>query len=233
MRFRQIAPDVYVASQRFINVYAIVKDRQTVMVDTGEPSFASPLIHALKALPPLGHVLLTHVHYDHVGGAARIVKETGARLHAHPLEAALLAQGTWRRPWTPSPTLPGRILTRLVADRYPDYVAPVDAEPICGESLDVAGGVRVVALPGHSAGQLGFGVPTGDGRNAWIIGDALMNVFGLREPILYEDRAEGLSSIARLMSVMTDGDLLCPGHGAPSEVRSPVRDRLADLVATT
>jgi hypothetical protein len=37
MRFRQIAPDVYVASRNFINAYAVVKDGQTVLVDTCEP----------------------------------------------------------------------------------------------------------------------------------------------------------------------------------------------------
>jgi glyoxylase-like metal-dependent hydrolase (beta-lactamase superfamily II) len=229
MRFREVAPGLYRASRKVINIYAIVKGGETTLFDTGEPSFAPAILRALAPLPPLRHILLTHVHYDHVGSAARIAAQTNAAVYAHPAEAALLASGRWRRPCTASPTLLGRVMKRLIADGFPDRVDPVIADPVNDVKLDIAGGLRIIALPGHSAGQIGFGVPLGDGRTAWIVGDVIMNVLGPREPILYENRAEGLASIGRLAQTVNNSDFICPGHGSPIPVSPAVQSTLGTL----
>ena len=231
VKFREIAPGLHKASRKMTNVYAYVSDGQTVLIDTGEPSFGPAILRALTGFPPVSDILLTHIHYDHVGSAAQIAKATGARVHAHPVEAALLANGKWRRPCTPSPSILGHLLTRLVADRFPNGIDPVEAHAIEGNVLDVVGGIRVLSLPGHSSGQVGFGVRT-KGTTAWIVGDAAMNVLGLREPILYEDRATGLGSIATLAQTAADSDLLCFGHGRPMLVTSSVKRQLESLTAS-
>lgn len=56
-----------------------------------------------------------------------------------------------------------------------------------------------------------------------------MTVLGIREPILYEDRGDGLTSISRLTDRLFDGDLLCPGHGGVLRVTPGARMRLKDL----
>lgn len=215
VRFREFAPSLYRASRRATNVYALIRDGETTLFDTGEPSFAPAILRALAPLPPLRQILLTHVHYDHVGSAARIAAETGAQVYAHPAEAELLAQGRWRRSCTASPTPLGRAMKRLVADRFPDHVDPVATHPIVTDKLDIAGGLRVTTLPGHSAGQIGFGIPLPEDRTAWIVGDVIMNILGPREPILYEDRVQGLASIAKIAETVRGDDVVCLGHGAP------------------
>jgi glyoxylase-like metal-dependent hydrolase (beta-lactamase superfamily II) len=120
-------------------------------------------------------------------------------------------------------------MKRLIADGFPDRVDPVIADPVNDVKLDIAGGLRIIALPGHSAGQIGFGVPLGDGRTAWIVGDVIMNVLGPREPILYENRAEGLASIGRLAQTVNNSDFICPGHGSPIPVSPAVQSTLGTL----
>lgn len=230
MRFRNVALELLVANRGFTNVYAILHEDETTLVDTGEPSFAGPLIQAIASLPPVRNILLTHVHYDHAGSAAALAATTGARVHAHAANVELLRSGAWRRASKPSPTMIGRVLTRLVADRFPDRVAPVtEIEPISGDQIDIAGGLDVIPLPGHAAGQVGFGFGLSNGRTAWIVGDVVMTILGLQEPILYEDRGTGLSSIARLADGVSNGDLICPGHGRVLRVTSDVRHALAGL----
>ncbi len=229
MRFREFAPSLFRASRKMTNVYAAVRGEGTILIDTGEPSFAPAILQALKPLPPVRHILLTHVHFDHVGSAARIAAETGAHVHAHPAEAELLAQGKWRRPCAASPTMLGRLMKRIVADRFPDEVEPVTAHPVEGDTLESIGGVKVLPLPGHSAGQVGYGLVLSDGRTAWIVGDVIMNIAGPREPILYEDRAAGLASIGALAAAAADDDLICPGHGAPTRVTQAFSAKLQAL----
>ena len=129
VQFREIAASLHIATRRFTNVYAIVSGDGTTLIDTGEQSFAEPLIRAQKALPPVRSILLTHSHYDHAGGAALVSQATGATVYAHPAVTDALRTGTWRHPYSASPTLHGRLLTRLVADRAPDGVLPVKGGP--------------------------------------------------------------------------------------------------------
>lgn len=211
MRFQKIAEGLYQATRKATNVYLITRPDGSILIDTGEPSFAGAILQALKGFPPVRHILLTHAHYDHSGSAAALSEALDAPVLAHPAELDLLETGDWHRVQTPSPSVFGYLATYLVAYRFPDKVSvPHRLEAIeGGHVLDM----ETLALPGHSAGQIGFGLTGPDGIKAWIIGDAIMTAPGVREPILYEDRATGLASIADLAEAITEGDLVCPGHG--------------------
>ncbi len=230
MEFREIAPRLSRATRQGTNVYLVDQGTHSVLIDTGTPDFATPVLKALADHPPVRQILLTHAHYDHAGGAAALSRDLEAPVFAQPAEADLLRHGRWRRQVRPSPTVVGQILTRLVANRYPDRIAAIsDIQPI----LDCAGialtGVSLLALPGHSAGQLGFGIPQPSGRTAWLVGDVVMTMPRLSEPIPYEDRSLGLASIGALARAVALGDLICPGHGAPVEVTAKRLARLERL----
>jgi glyoxylase-like metal-dependent hydrolase (beta-lactamase superfamily II) len=160
-------------------------------------------------VPPtrLGFLLVTHPDVDHFGGNA-------AMKRAAP-QARLLAHAADRR-WIES-------RDAILAERYGWYAAhgldydpqtmawirdnlgpdvPLDATVAGEEWLDLGGrGVRVLHLPGHSAGHLGVWEPQ---TGAAIIGDAILerglyDVAGaLISPPPYFAVQPYLDSIARL-----------------------------------
>ncbi|MFQ6550388.1 MBL fold metallo-hydrolase [Aestuariibius sp. 2305UL40-4] len=224
MRFREVCPQVFMASRGGVNMYVIAHSDGTVLIDAGLPGGASALIAALARFPDLAGVVLTHGHYDHVGGAAVVARARGVPVWMHPDDAALLAEGRWRRAGRASPTLHGPLLKRLVADRYPDEVpALADVLP-AQKAIPLAGGIEVIHCPGHSAGQVAL-----VWREAGVVfaADVVMHILGLREPILYEDRAEGLASIRRLAEAAEGASLMVFGHGGPLRDPGPPIARFA------
>ena len=53
----------------------------------------------------LEHLIFTHGHPDHIGSAAAIVRETGARTYMHPLDIPMAESGGPFRPMRPAPGL--------------------------------------------------------------------------------------------------------------------------------
>ncbi|MEM0947970.1 MAG: MBL fold metallo-hydrolase [Pseudomonadota bacterium] len=230
MKFVKITGGVFRATRRGVNVYLWVQETEALVFDTGEPGFARPLARALDRCPLVRAILLTHCHYDHAGSAAALSKDLDVPVFASGDDAALLRQGAWRRNSVPSPTVLGHVLTRLVARRYPEHIDPIERlEPLA--SLNTALGVEIetLSLPGHCAGQVAYCLPLDRERRAWIVGDVIMTIAGLREPILYEDRAVGLASIRKLAGKVQPGDVICPGHGPELLVTRKVIDRLERL----
>jgi len=79
------------------NVYLIDGGGALALIDTGSGVAGSPEAIARWitghgfALSDVGTILLTHMHGDHVGGAAALAAMTGAEVFASPLTAGVLA----------------------------------------------------------------------------------------------------------------------------------------------
>jgi glyoxylase-like metal-dependent hydrolase (beta-lactamase superfamily II) len=118
-------------------------------------------------------ILLTHAHPDHAGGAAELAARTGAPVAVHGEDAGFAETGT-SPPQDPS-VAAGRLFARLPGGGFP----PVSvAEHLAGdEVLDVAGGLRVVATPGHTPGHVSL---LHEPTRTLITGDAIFNVLGVR-----------------------------------------------------
>lgn len=232
MRIREIDKGLFRATRRATNVYLADRGGHGVLIDTGEPDFAPLIEQALGPHPPARQILLTHAHYDHAGSAAILSEILGADVFAAPADAELLRSGAWRRIAAPAPDLIGRLATRFVADHFPDRVQAVrDIRSIVSPEDIAWADARLITLPGHSAGQSGFGLPIACGNVAWMIGDAIMTVPWIREPVLYENRQLGLASIRLLADLIRPGDLICPGHGMPARVTDKIIDRLRKISA--
>ncbi|MEL6415393.1 MAG: MBL fold metallo-hydrolase [Pseudomonadota bacterium] len=217
MRFKPVFPGFYVATRSNINVYAIQTGSSVTLIDCGEPHFAESILSASAPLGKIETIIVTHAHRDHTGGLSEIARATGARVWMHEADAELIAQGQWIRPYTHAGTPLSWLLDNVIVKRYPETVSAFTDFELAQDQakIDVAGGIRVHHMPGHCAGQVALEWKAPHGESVVIAGDVCMNVLGLTQPILYEDRSDGIASIGRLAALARSMDWVVFGHGPP------------------
>jgi glyoxylase-like metal-dependent hydrolase (beta-lactamase superfamily II) len=101
-------------------------------------------------------ILLTHGHFDHIGGVKQIKDETGAKLYIHEADADKLSSNR-------------RNLAVLVGDK----IAPAEPDVLLrgGETLDIAClTIQVLHTPGHTKGGVCYVV---DRERTIFSGDTL------------------------------------------------------------
>lgn len=127
-------------------------DAGLAMVDCGPEGVFDHLVEGIRALgrrpEEVRHLLLTHIHLDHAGGAWRWAREFGTTVYVHPLGAPHLLH-------------PARLVasaTRIYGDRMGSLwgrIEPVPADrlrTVEDDEVLTLGAVRVTALttPGHA-----------------------------------------------------------------------------------
>ncbi len=97
-----------------------------------------------------------------------------------------------------------------------------------GDELPVWGGLRVVALPGHTAGHVGF---YSANKRVFFVGDAFAVSWRIALPpaILSTDVPASWRSFAKILDY--EATLLVPAHyfGLPTNLVRRVRDRASRL----
>jgi glyoxylase-like metal-dependent hydrolase (beta-lactamase superfamily II) len=215
MSVKRIVDNIYAISLGVVNAFLIEHDGWTI-VDTGYPGSDDKILQALRELgaapEAVKHILVTHCHADHTGSLAALKESTGAPAYMHPEDAALIVTGQTMRPFKPAPGL-FRLLAPLVVSRSspPQTVeaADIENEVLDGDELDIAGGLRVIHIPGHTVGQVAFFSPQHGG--VLFAGDAAANFLSLGYAPIYEDLEEGKRSLAKIATL--DFQVACFGHG--------------------
>jgi len=241
------APQAFYAGPQAPNVYLVVDGGQGALIDAGYPDEASitPRLQylqgiagpsagsgfALKGSSPKGqalklsHIIVTHHHLDHCGGAHALRQATGAAICMHPREARLLSD--WRAhvsQHVDTPSEPQTMVERLRTWRWATAQATADCLVEDGDTIQVGGlTIEVILTPGHTLGSISLylreeGVLfTGD----TVLGLGTVAIF----PPPHGDMALYMQSLERLKGY--DATLLCPGHGPP--VRDVAR-KLQELI---
>ncbi|MDD2603259.1 MAG: MBL fold metallo-hydrolase [Desulfobacteraceae bacterium] len=209
------------------NCYLMGHPRRWVLVDAGCRGRQGTFFRRLKRLGigpgDIRLIVVTHVHFDHVGSLAAIRERCGCPVAVHAAEAPLLKAG---RIVLPPGT--GEFSRRLIAfgQRHPPMVAslyrfdPVIPEIIVEHELDLRGyGVeaRVLHTPGHTAGSLT--VLTASGHAA--VGDLAFGCrfFGAnRHMPPFADSLETIAGQWRKLGT-AGARWIHPGHGCPFAVR--------------
>lgn len=176
------------------NTYIVCGDQKTcVIIDPGfEPQTILNIVASLGLT--VDAVLLTHGHFDHVGGVEQIVCATGCKLW--------MSESDWSQPIDPLHTF-----------YYP--IANCDFTEVSffedGEEIR-AGGLTftVLATPGHTYGSVCF--LCGD---ALFSGDTLFAGSCGRTDLPGGDWSTIQNSLRRLAALEGDHTVY-PGHGSPS-----------------
>ena len=177
----QLAPGVWripTAPYDLVNSFLFeAADGSLTLLDAGTKRAPKTVLAALTALGKrrenLTHLLLSHAHSDHAGGAHAVLETTGGVAWAHEREAVYLREG--RMPTPDRRSRAGRLLARLPAGSF----AAIDVADtfVDGAVLPLAGGLQVIHTPGHTPGHCSFLHPS---SGVLVTGDALFNVRGLR-----------------------------------------------------
>ncbi len=146
------------------------------------------------------YVLITHAHFDHIGGIADVVEATGAKLAIHPNERPLLENGGGASMWglkvTPSP---------------PPDVALSDGQIIEVGQLTF----EVLLTPGHSPGGVSF--YEAEGGMAFV-GDVLFSNGIGRTDLHGGDWETLMRSIKEVLFALPEETVIYPGHGPKTTV---------------
>lgn len=205
---------LYVIPVGGVNTFLLEGPDGCVLIDAGFPDKAGKILEALRGLgkqpEDVRHIVVTHGHPDHIGSLAALQKATGAETWMHPLDAGIARNGGGFRPLRPAPGLRNLLMVKLLvhpAKRVEP--ARVDHEIADGAVLPIAGGLRVVHVPGHCAGQVALLWPQHGG--VLFAADACMHLLRLDWTIAYEDLAEGGRSLRKLGGL--EFEVACFGHG--------------------
>ncbi len=137
------------------NTYVLTEDgKNAIVIDPAQPRAESELIK--RGLKP-AYVLLTHCHFDHVGGVS-VLQQNGAKVLCSTEEKKLV--GT-------------------TADLFDAFGAPrspyqVDETLYDGEEREFCNiKVKTLFTPGHTAGSVCYLVTAKDGTQYLFTGDTL------------------------------------------------------------
>jgi len=210
---------------RMLNLSVILDAEEgATLVDAGLPGQEQAILQALREneIEPaqLKRIILTHHDIDHVGSLAALKELTGAEVLAHEDEAPYI-EGAKRAQKTPPPE-------RL--EQMPEFKALLESKRAChvdrplhdGDVLHVAGGIEVVATPGHTVGHTALYLQR---TKALIAGDSLTSSDGeLNGPMLAAtpDMTRAMQSVRKLSGL--DIDVIVAYHGGI--VHRDVREQL-------
>lgn len=189
--------------------YLIAGRERAVLLDTGlGVAPLRPLVEALTDRPLT--VLLSHAHYDHVGGTHEFVR--AAPVLIHPAEADRLRRGVanerLRRSFAPEllsgPTPPGF---------DPETAAIPGVEPsgalADGQTLDLGDrSLEVIHCPGHAPGL----VAVLDRERRSLYSTDVVYAGPLYAHVPGADLAAYVQTAARLAALAPDLDRLYPAH---------------------
>jgi len=161
-------------------------------------------------------LLLTHGHFDHIGGAKEIKEITGAKIALHASEREWLEKS--QKPMPPGVTPWGRFMCKTIKLFLPLIKIPAaNVDIVLGDQdlplspYGIEG--KAVHTPGHSPGSVSVLLESGQA----FVGDMAMNTLPLRWgpglPIFAEDMATLRKSWQKLLD--QGASLVYPAHGNP------------------
>ncbi|MDR0887863.1 MAG: MBL fold metallo-hydrolase [Candidatus Methanoplasma sp.] len=179
------------------NIFLVIGKR-TILVDAGTGEDSGSVIGQIKQIlgdRALDQIVLTHMHYDHVGGVEKIVDTFGCDIFAGRGDARALEDGD-----------PNYILS----SDFGSSVNPMElTELIEGDVIDIGEHrLRVIETPGHTAGSICL---YDEITKSLLSGDTVFNGGVGRMDFPTGSRKDMAVSLRKLSNI--EISTLYPGHG--------------------
>ena len=185
------------------NTY-LLTDTETSSAALVDPSVPSrEILEATrKAGLQLNSILITHAHFDHIGGAKYFKKQFGGepQIYLHPADLQLWLTG-------------GGALDfgfEFDAGDQPDILFENEQTLKLGNIM-----IKVLHTPGHTPGHVTFHLPN---SNAAFCGDLIFYHGVGRTDLAYSNQDDLFLSVKEKIFTLPDNTLLYPGHGPSTSV---------------
>lgn len=157
---REICKDVFYYTNQIVNVIMIgdPEGDNWILIDAGMPKSGEEIFKVAEKRFGKGKkpsaIILTHGHFDHVGGLVHLINEWGVPVYANPLEFLYLT-GEKRYP-EPDTSVEGGLLAKI-STVYP--IEPINISGVLYElpednSIPGFPEWEWIHVPGHSPGQI-------------------------------------------------------------------------------
>jgi len=177
------------------SIFGDEKSREALVVDPGD-DIARVLEVVKRHGLTVKAIVITHAHIDHIGGAQKLKRATGAPVYMNPDDAELQEMLEVQAGW--------------LGMRPPEQVE-IDAPAKDGDKLVVgATEFHVLHTPGHTQGSISLWIPS---EGKLVAGDTLFRDSIGRTDLPGGDGRQILRSIRDKLLPLPDDTLVIPGHG--------------------
>ncbi|MBD8521553.1 MBL fold metallo-hydrolase [Lysinibacillus fusiformis] len=175
----EVVPDLYQYTIRIVNIvlYGDPNTKEFVLIDAGMPKSAEEIISVVEerfgpnARPKA--IILTHGHFDHVGGIIELINRWNVPVYAHALEMPYLT-GTESYPEADPAVSSGLVakMSPLFPNEAINLGENIQAIPSDG-SVPFMQDFQWIHTPGHTPGHISL---YREKDKALIVGDAFVTV---------------------------------------------------------
>ena len=194
----QVFDNLYYVGARWVSAWLLVSDQGLILFDALYGDLTDIAINGIRELgfdpDDIRYVIVSHAHYDHIGGARRLQEEFGS--------VVMMTEADWNMTTEPA-----------VYQEYPTPIRHLSVSD--GSTLNLGRTrLRFIQTPGHTPGVLSTRFTVYDNgypHEAFLFGGAGLNFSGVERTEIY------INSIERLMQ-MENIEVNIPNHPDSGEI---------------
>lgn len=201
-----------IAEPDHVTSFLVLGRDEAALIDAG--TGIGDIAAVARALTPLSlplRLLLTHAHWDHIGGAYRFERRA-----VHPAEAEALAAGReagFMQGYLADAALPRPLPRGFDAATYAIPSAPASELLHDSDVIDLGGRcLEVLHTPGHSPGSVCFL----DRAARLLLAGDLVYAGALYAQLAHSDLPAYARSLRRVAALASDLDVVLGCHGMPA-----------------